>query len=95
MKRQPPAREIPIPKVHGAAALFAFITRDAKEIATHFNVSEATIKRWAKNTRLETRIRRFRIHRRPRFSDTTLSGYTARRWKSVSTRQRSLYARRF
>ena len=41
-------RKIPIAKVHGAAALFAFITRDAQQLATHFNVTPATIKRWAK-----------------------------------------------
>ena len=60
MKRQPPAREIPIPKVHGAAALFAFITRDGKEIAAHFNVSEATIKRWAKTPHWEHALDVFR-----------------------------------
>lgn len=41
-------RKISIAKVHGAAALFAFITRDAQQLATHFKVSDATIKRWAK-----------------------------------------------
>ena len=41
-------RKIPIAKVHGAAALFAFITRDAKEIAAYFNVKDSTIKKWAK-----------------------------------------------
>ena len=41
-------RKIPIAKVHGAAALFAFITRDAQQLASYFNVTPATIKRWAK-----------------------------------------------
>lgn len=37
-----------LPLIHGAAALFAFITRDATELASYFNVKEPTVKRWAK-----------------------------------------------
>ena len=40
-------RETPIEKIHGAAAIFAFITRDAQEIAKLFEVSDRTIRRWA------------------------------------------------
>ena len=52
-------RKIPIAKVHGAAALFAFITRDAQQLATHFNVTPATIKRWAKTPDWEHALNQF------------------------------------
>ena len=37
-----------IERIHGAAAIFAFITRDAEKIADYFSVTDATIKRWTK-----------------------------------------------
>ena len=52
-------RKIPIAKVHGAAALFAFITRDASELATYFNVTDTTLKRWAKTPHWEHALNQF------------------------------------
>ena len=52
-------RKIPIAKVHGAAALFAFITRDTAELAAYFNVTTATIKRWAKTPDWEQALNQF------------------------------------
>lgn len=37
-----------IAMIHGAAFYFAYISRDKKRIAHHFNVSERTIDRWSK-----------------------------------------------
>ena len=52
-------RKISIAKVHGAAALFAFITRDASELATYFNVTDTTMKRWAKTPHWEHALNQF------------------------------------
>ena len=46
----------PIEKIHGAAAIFAFITRDAQEIADYFNVKEITVKRWAQTPEWKTAL---------------------------------------
>ena len=37
----------PFAKIHTAAAYFAFISRNIREIAEHFDVSDRTIRRWA------------------------------------------------
>ena len=37
-----------VAKIHGSAFYFAYISRDKKRIAHHFNVSERTIERWSK-----------------------------------------------
>ena len=44
------ARTTDIAMIHGAAFYFAYISRDKKRIAGHFNVSERTIERWSKTT---------------------------------------------
>ena len=40
-------RETPIEKIHGAAAIFAFVSRDVHTIKRYFDVSDRTIRRWA------------------------------------------------
>ena len=40
-------RETPIEKIHGAAAIFAFVSRDLNTLAGYFDVSDRTIRRWA------------------------------------------------
>ena len=55
----PRERKIPIAKVHGAAALFAFITRDAEKIGDYFSVTDTTVKRWAKTPDWEHALNQF------------------------------------
>ena len=40
-----PAKQVE--KIHGAAAIFAFITRDAQKIGSYFKVTDRTVQRWA------------------------------------------------
>ncbi|MCY3744497.1 MAG: hypothetical protein OXH00_26065 [Candidatus Poribacteria bacterium] len=43
----------PIVKIHCAAAYFAFVSRDIKEIADAFDTSDRSIRRWAEDEEWE------------------------------------------
>ena len=48
-----------VEKIHGAAAIFAFITRDAQEIGNYFKVTDRTIHRWAETPEWATALNVF------------------------------------
>lgn len=49
----------PIEKIHAAAFYFARISRDPEKIASAFNVSDRTIRRWAKTPEWHNALDRF------------------------------------
>ena len=49
-------RETPIEKIHGAAAIFAFVSRDLLTLAGYFDVSDRTVRRWAETPQWQTAL---------------------------------------
>ena len=52
-------RQTPIEMIHGAAAIFAFVSRDIHTIAGYFDVKDRTIRRWAETPQWENALNVF------------------------------------